>query len=135
MNLGTFTIQAADGSGYLTGQREDPRLTLSDMVYVWNIRYGGNGRFILSPIDIPEWRIDLSNAWDSENNTVGLWYDTGYVDAQTWLLLENPDESFYIQTPYESGRVITVPDIGQAAVIRRIGNSGIQKWMINPTSA
>ena len=135
MNLGAFTIRAADGSGFLAGQQDDPRLTLSAAACIWNIRYGGNGRYILSPEEIPEWRIDLNNAWDSENNTVGLWYDTGYVDAQTWFLIENADGSYCIQTPYESGRVITVPSAGQSAVIRRMGSSGVQRWIIEPISA
>ena len=130
MNLGTFTIRSADGNGFLAGQWNDPRLTLSETACTWSIRYGRNGRFILSPTEIPELRIDLSNAWDSEDNTVALQYETGYEDAQTWFLIENTDGSYYIQTPYESGRVITVSKAGESAVIRHVDSSGTQKWII-----
>ncbi len=132
LDLGAFDIVAADGAGYLSGQREEPRLFLSDAPFKWHIRHAGEGRFIISPESIPEWRMDLNNAWDSEDNTVGLWYDTGYIDAQTWILTENEDGSYYIQTPYESGRVVTVPGLGESAVIRSIGSSGTQLWKILP---
>ena len=132
LDLGVFEIAAADGSGYLSGQKDEPRLFLSDTPFKWHIQRAGESRFVISPESIPEWRMDLSNAWDSEDNTVGLWYDTGYIDAQTWILIENEDGSYYIQTPYESSRVVTVPGLGESAVIRRIGGAGTQLWKILP---
>lgn len=132
LDLGVFDIAAADGSGYLSGQSEEPRLFLSDAPFKWRIKRSGEGRFIPSPESIPEWRMDLSNVWDSEDNTVGLWYDTGYIDTQTWILLENEDGSYYLQTPYESGCVVTISGLGESAVVRRIGSSGTQSWKILP---
>ena len=129
--LGEFTIQAADGSGYLTGLEEDPKLTLSDDACVWNISYSGNGHFVLCPKEIPEQRIDLGNAWDSEGNTIGIYVYTGYFDAQTWYLKENSDGTYSIQTPYESGRLLTAKE-GTQATLCSDGADGVQDWIIEP---
>ena len=128
-NLGDFTIMAADGSGYLTGQEGDIPLTLSDNACVWNIRYSGGGRFVLSPKELPNLRIDLGNAWDAEGNTIGLWIYTGYDDAQSWKLRKNADGTYSIQTPYESGRLVTASK-GQQALLCSEGAEGVQKWII-----
>jgi len=128
-NLGYFTIKAADGSGYLAGQEGDIPLTLSDEACVWNIRYAGNERFVLSPKELPNLRIDLGNAWDAENNTVGIWVYTGYLDAQSWKLRKNQDGTYSIQTPYESGRLVTAKK-GEQALLCSDGAEGIQKWII-----
>ena len=127
-NLGDFTIKAADGKGYLTGLAEDPLLTLSNDPCVWNIRYSGNGHFVLSPKEFPDKLIDLGNAWDQEGNTIGLWIYTGYVDAQSWYLVENNDGSYSIKTPYSSGRLLTVQK-GQQALLNSPGTAGTQKWI------
>ena len=128
-NLGDFTIMAADGSGYLTGQEGDNPLTLSDNACVWNIRYSGGGRFVLSPKELPNLRIDLGNAWDAEGNTIGLWIYTGYDDAQSWKLRKNADGTYSIQTPYESGRLVTVKKC-EGALLQSDGAEGVQKWII-----
>ena len=128
-NLGYFTIKAADGSGYLAGQEGDIPLTLSDEACVWNIRYAGNERFVLSPKELPNLRMDLGNAWDVENNTVGIWVYTGYLDAQSWKLRKNQDGTYSIQTPYESGRLVTAKK-GEQALLCSFGAEGIQKWII-----
>ena len=129
--LGEFTIQAADGSGYLTGLEEDPKLTLSDDACVWNISYSGNEHFVLCPKEIPDQRIDLGNAWDSEGNTIGIYVFTGYFDAQTWYLKENSDGTCSIQTPYESGRLLTATK-GAQATLCTDGADGVQDWIIEP---
>lgn len=130
-HLGEFTIQAADGSGYLTGLEDDPKLTLSDEACVWNISYSGNGHFVLCPKEIPDQRIDLNNAWDVEDNTIGIYIYTGYFDAQTWYLKENSDGSYSIQTPYESGRLLTATE-GAQATLCSDGADGVQDWIIEP---
>ena len=128
-NLGYFTIKDADGKGYLTGLADAPLLTLSDTECVWNIRYNGNGHFALTPKEFPDKLVDLGNAWDSEGNTIGLWIYTGYVDAQSWYLVENSDGSYSIKTPYESGRLLTVQQKGQQATLNAAGAGGTQKWI------
>ena len=128
-NLGTYTVKAADGLGYLSGQQNDPSLTLSDEACAWKIRYSGKERFVLSPSELPNLRIDLGNAWDSEGNSVGLWHYTGYDDAQSWLISENDDGTCYLRTPYPSGRVITARK-GQASLLCSVGEDGVQKWVI-----
>ncbi len=131
LNLGTFTIQASDKSGYLTGTDGDNPLTLTDEVSTWIIRYSGDGRFILSPGKYPNLRMDLGNAWDSEGNTVGVWIYTGYVDAQSWILLDNGEGTYSIQTPYPSGRLVTVTQKGeQARIYTDSAVAGVQKWII-----
>ena len=130
-NAGEFTIKAADGQGYLTGQASDPTLTLSDSPCVWTIRYNGDGRLVLSPKELPDKLIDLGNAWDTENNTISLWVYTGYVDAQSWRMPDAGDGCVYIQTPYASGRVLTAHK-GQQALLCTIGADGVQKWIVEP---
>ena len=131
LNLGRFTIQASDKSGYLTGSDGDVPLTISDEASVWIIRYSGNKRFILSPEKYPNLRIDLGNAWDSEGNTVGIWVYTGYVDAQSWFLKDNREGTYSIQTPYPSGRLITVTEKGeQARIYADSAVAGVQNWII-----
>lgn len=128
-NLGEFTIKAADGSGYLLGQEAEIGLTLSDLACVWTITYSGNDRFILSPKELPNLRIDLGNAWDIEDNTVGIWVYTGYDDAQSWKLRKNADGTWSIQTPYESGRLVTARK-GEKCLLQSDGAGGVQKWII-----
>ena len=130
-NVGEFTIKAADGQGYLTGQADDPTLTLSDTPCVWTIRFTGDGRYVLSPKDLPDKLIDLGNAWDQEGNTISLWVYTGYVDAQSWRLTDAGDGCVYIQTPYASGRVLTAQK-GQLALLCSVGAEGTQKWIVEP---
>ena len=129
LRLGEFTIQAADGSGYLTGQTGDIPLTLSDRENVWNIRYFGGSRYVLSPKELPNLRIDLGNAWDAEGNTVGIWVYTGYDDAQSWKLRKNPDGTYSIQTPCESGCLVTAKK-GEQTLLCSEGADGVQKWII-----
>lgn len=128
-SLGSFTIQGSEGQGYLDGRETDPVLTLSDSPCIWNILYSGEGRFVLSPSGLPAKRIDLSNAWDSEGNPVKLWKSTGYAEAQSWKLTPCKDGTYYIQTVFESGRVITAQK-GAGALLCTRGNHGVQKWII-----
>ena len=125
--LGTFTVEAADGSGYLTGQSAEPTLTLADEPCIWNIRYIGNGHYVLCPKELPTLLIDLGNAWDMEGNTISIWPYTGYVDAQSWYLTENEDGSYSVKTPYQSGRVLTAKK-GTQALLCSFGADGVQKW-------
>jgi hypothetical protein len=131
LRLGSFTIQDADGRGYLSGQSGSPSLTLSDAPGRWNIMYSGKGSFVLSPSDMPASRIDLSNACDSEGNTVKLWRNTGYFDAQSWKLTPDSKGNYLIQTVFESGRFIMVPNEGDALLLSGRGR-GARKWIIKP---
>ena len=128
-NMGSFTIRAADASGYLCAEEGDISLTLDDDPCVWNIRYTSDGRFTLVPKEYPDKLIDLGNAWDNEGNTIGIWVYTGYADAQSWHLPGNADGSYCIQTPYESGRVLTAKK-GEQALLCSPGADGIQNWII-----
>lgn len=129
--IGRFLIEAFDGQGYLTGKEGDLSLTLSDDPCTWDIRYSGNSQFILSPGNLPEKRIDLSNAWDSEGNTINLWKYTGYEKAQSWKLDGNKDGSYSIRTSYESGRVLTAQK-NEPALLCRKERLGVQNWIIRP---
>ena len=131
LRLGSFTIKDAEGRGYLSGQAGTPSLTLSDAPDRWNIMYSGKGRFVLSPYDMPAHRIDLSNACDSEGNTVKLWKDTGYYDAQRWKLTPDSKGNYLIRTVLESGRFITVYREG-AALLLSGRSPGARKWIIKP---
>ena len=66
-----------------------------------------------------------------EENTIGLWVYTGYADAQSWRVSENGDGTFCLQTPYESGRVITLRE-GTGAFLCTRGADGVQNWLIEP---
>ena len=128
LNAGNFTIKDADGSGYLSGQTVDPTLTLSKDACVWNIRYIGDGRYTFTPMELQDKLIDLGNAWDMEDNTISLWVYTGYTDAQSWKLPDNGDGTYSLQTPYESGRLLTIRD--DSAFLCTDGADGIQDWII-----
>ncbi|MBP5607236.1 MAG: RICIN domain-containing protein [Lachnospiraceae bacterium] len=128
-NLGSFTIRAADASGYLCAEEGDISLTLDDDPCIWNIRYTSDGRFTLVPKEYPDKLIDLGNAWDMEGNTIGIWVYTGYADAQSWHLPGNADGSYCIQTPYESGRILTAKK-GEQALLCSPGADGVQNWII-----
>lgn len=131
-NLGDFTIEAADGSGYLSGKETDPTLSLDSDPCVWNIRYSADERFVLTPKALPDKLVDLGNAWDMEGNTISLWIYTGYAEAQSWHLVDNKDGSCSIQTPYESGRVLTATK-GVLPTLCTMGEAeGAQKWIIKP---
>ena len=133
-NLGGYVIQDANGNSYLTAREKDPTITLANKPCIWNVNCVGIGSYALIPKDFPDKRIDISNAWDEEGNTLGLWYNSGYVDAQSWRLVPNEDGSFMIQTNYESGRVLTVKK-GEGATLNSIGSDGVQKWKIEKNSS
>ncbi len=130
-NFGEYTIEAADGSGFMNGRDTDPRLYIASNACEWNIRYNGNRHFTLTPVDLPDLRIDLGNAWDNEDNTIGLWVYTGYFDAQTWYLDENKDGSYSIRTPYPSGRLLTING-SRGATLNTRGADGVQDWIFTP---
>ncbi|MCR4886465.1 MAG: hypothetical protein K5919_06075 [Clostridiales bacterium] len=131
LHFGHYTITNENGE-YLTAQRTSPTLTLSDRECLWVVSYESPGRVILSPVDIPEWRIDLDNGIDQENNTVKMFTETGWAEAQSWVLEENDDGSYFLHTPFPSGRVITVYGKGQPAKIttvkQALGMLKHQKW-------
>ena len=129
--LGLYEIKNLNGE-YLYANGEDKSLTISDKESLWNIYYGGSDRFILISNSYPDLRIDLSNAWDIENNTVGIYVYTGYDDAQSWKLKKNTDGTYCIRTPYSSGRAIAVDSKGSNAYISTTenGTSDVQKWVI-----
>lgn len=129
INVGRFTIKAADGSGYLYAQTGDIPLTLSDEPCLWDVRYIGNNKYTLSPAEYPELLIDLGNAWDIEDNTIGLWKYTGYVDAQSWYIGNVYNDGTVIMTPYESDRVLTAKEKGEPTTLCTPGTGGVQKWI------
>lgn len=129
--LGTFTVKAAEGNGYLSGREEEPRLYISDTPCIWNIKYIGDGKYVFTPAEMPDKLIDLGNAWDLEDNSISLWIYTGYVDAQSWHVIDNFDGSYSIQTPYESGRLLTIRG-DKGALLCTSGADGVQKWKIEP---
>lgn len=129
--LGKFVIKNAEGNGYLSGREDEPRLFISEDKCIWNIKYLSDGRFMFSPEKMADKLIDLGNAWDLENNTISLWIYTGYLDAQSWRVKDNGDGSYSLQTPYESGRLLTIID-SQGAFLCSAGASGVQNWNIEP---
>ena len=131
-NLGKFVIKTADESGYLFARdEEEPMLFISYYECNWNIKYLSNGRFMFSPEKMADKLIDLGNAWDMEDNTIGLYVFTGYLDAQSWRIKENDDGTCSLQTPYESGRLFTVRD-PKGAFLCSDGADGVQDWIIEP---
>lgn len=130
--IGRFLIQDADGKGYLTGRKAEPTLTLSKDPCIWDIRYSGNGLFILSPRELPDKRIDLSNAWDSEGNTINLWDSTGYAKAQSWKLDKNRNGTYSIRTAFESGCVLTAQINDPTLLCSKNRFGGVQNWNIRP---
>ncbi|MCR5274539.1 MAG: hypothetical protein K6E26_04175 [Clostridiales bacterium] len=143
--IGSVTLKNADGEEYLaaipqkTGGKKKPkdrtlRLTLSDKPCVWNLRYSGDDRYVISPKDYPDQRIDLHNAWDEEDNLIKLHGGTGCHKAQIWGLVRSGDGNHFIQTSYESGRVLTVEKKGGTATLCTMGSHGAQRWIIRPVS-
>ncbi len=121
LNYGTYTITNSRGE-YLSFSPGSQKLTLSKKECRWTLRYDGGKRVIISPLSTPDYRIDLDNAWDEENNKVKVMGYTGYVEAQSWIITENSDGSFCIQSPIGIGRVVTVNHLGDSAVITAVKN-------------
>ncbi|MBR5178453.1 MAG: RICIN domain-containing protein [Lachnospiraceae bacterium] len=128
--VGKFTIKNPNGE-YLHAN-EDKTLTISSEKSLWQIYYLSANRFILIADDYPDLRIDLNNAWDVEDNNVGVYVYTGYDDAQSWKLTKNADGSYCIRTPYSSGRALSVDSIGGLAYISTTDGepTNVQKWYI-----
>ena len=133
LDFGTYTIRNAAGE-YLSARRADPTLTLSQAPCRWKVRYAQNHAVILIPEDIPEWRIDLDNAWDEEGNRVKLIHNTGAIKAQSWILQANGDGTCCIRTACGSDRVLCIPRLGEKAVIRspNAAPSSQTRWIFTP---
>ena len=129
--VGKFKITNLKGE-YLYANGDDMSLTVSSEESLWQIYYGGNDRFILISDSYPNLRIDLSNAWDAEDNLVKIYVYTGYDDAQSWRLTQNADGTYCIRTPYSSGRAVTVDSAGINAYISTTDTNPAdnQKWII-----
>ena len=125
--IGSYTLKDADGEGYLASV---PELTISDEPCVWNLRYCGDERYVLSPKETPDLRIDLDNAWDEENNLIKLHRATGCYKAQNWRIVRSGDGNHFIQTCYESGRVLTIEKKGSPATLCTMGAGGAQRWIL-----
>ena len=132
--LGSYVIRNANGNNYLTARETEPTLVLTSKPFVWNVYCVGIGRYALIPKEYPDKRIDLSNAWDAEENSIGIWEYTGYEDAQSWRLISNKDGSIMIQTNYESGRVLTIKG-RKNATLNTIGSEGVQNWIFEKSSS
>ena len=116
LHFGIYTIRNAAGQ-YLSAQRSEPTLTVSDTPCPWYVSYAAENQVIISPTGIPEWRIDLDNAADAENNMVKLIGFCGDLKAQSWILTPESGGTCCIRTAYESHRALYVPGPGEKAVI------------------
>ena len=131
-DFGTFTIQDGAGRWYLS--HLDGALTVSQTPCAWTLKYVGQQRIALLPLDSTHLRIDLDNAWDAEDNTVKLFtVNPNYMDAQGWRLTPNGDGSYCIRTAYASGRALTIDGPGATAVIRAAETpEASQRWLFRP---
>ena len=73
--------------------------------------------------------LDLNQNWDTEGNTVQLWYSFNNTNAQRWFFEPNNDGSCQIRTSNSSGRVITDNGAGQIT-IQTYRELNTQKWII-----
>ena len=129
--IGEYTFKSASGAYYLTGQSTDPTLTTTSTPNKWIVRYSVDGSYALLPKNMPTKRIDLDNAWDSEGNSVGLWVFTNYINAQSWNLTKNADNTYCIRTSCNSGRALTIDAPDSKAVIKTANvPTTAQKWII-----
>ncbi len=117
LDLGIFTIRNSKGE-YLYADIASRKVTLSDKECRWKLRYAGDMAVIISPAEATELRLDLDNAWDAEGNRVKLHPNSGFLDAQRWLLYERDDGTCSIRTFFSSHRPVTVEGIGGDAQIR-----------------
>ena len=133
LELGAFTISDPSGARFLSAREEEPCLTVLNEPCRWILRYELGGRYVLSPEAAPVFRIDLSNAWDVDGNTIGLCPWTGYEEAQSWFLTQNADGTYCIRTAYGSGRALTAAGNGDAVTLETaIMPEDAQCWRIEP---
>ncbi|MBE5807163.1 MAG: hypothetical protein E7317_02360 [Clostridiales bacterium] len=117
LSLGDYAIVNAKGE-YLAPLLAWTNLTLSREMHLWHLKDANDNRVIFESCDYPEYRIDLENAWDAEGNNVNIQVDTGYIEAQSWFVTLNQDDSSCIRTAYGSGRALSIDTIGGEATIR-----------------
>ncbi len=136
LELGTFTVTDPTGALFLSAREEEPRLTVSNEPCGWILRYELGGRYVLSPEAAPDLRVDLSNAWDADGNTIGLCPWTGYEEAQSWFLTQNADGTYCIRTAYGSGRALTAAGNGEAVTLETAdAPAAAQCWRIEPAGS
>lgn len=125
-----FTITTEDGCYYLTGNPATGGLTIDEEPYIWTVKKDSDGYYVISSKEHPEYRIDLKNDWDIENNDVGVSTYTGYENAQRWDVKRNENGTYNIQTAYESGLFISVDASGEQAVIKKLSSeNSYQQWV------
>lgn|GEM_PF-3692627 len=81
---GRYAFKTSDGKylGY-----SGSRVIKTSTPYYWRVTQFRNGFYeVIAEVNSNRTYLDLSNAWNSEGNSIGLCYFTGYYRAQTWSL-------------------------------------------------
>ncbi len=93
----------------------------------WNIKYAGNNFYYISPVNNSGLVWDVQNCYDIEGNTVSLYAQTGYDNAQTYQFRLNSDDTYSIYAQLTTSRCVKAN--GNSLVIAS-NISDSQKWVI-----
>ncbi len=99
---GRYAFKTSDGKylGY-----SGSKVIKTSTPYYWRVMQFRNGFYeVIAEVNSNRTYLDLSNAWNSEGNSIGLCYFTGYYRAQTWSLNINFDGTVSIRPMLTSKR-------------------------------
>ncbi|MBQ9870018.1 MAG: RICIN domain-containing protein [Ruminococcus sp.] len=99
---GRYAFKTSDGKylGY-----SGSKVIKTSTPYYWRVMQFRNGFYeVIAEVNSNRPYLDLSNAWNSEGNSIGLCYFTGYYRAQTWSLNINFDGTVSIRPMLTSKR-------------------------------
>ena len=99
---GRYAFKTSDGKylGY-----SGSRVIKTSTPYYWRVMQFRDGFYeVIAEVNSNRTYLDLSNAWNSEGNSIGLCYFTGYYRAQTWSLNINFDGTVSIRPMLTSKR-------------------------------
>jgi hypothetical protein len=99
---GRYAFKTSDGKylGY-----SGSKVIKTSTPYYWRVMQFRDGFYeVIAEVNSNRTYLDLSNAWNSEGNSIGLCYFTGYYRAQTWSLNINFDGTVSIRPMLTSKR-------------------------------
>jgi hypothetical protein len=103
--------------------------TKSDL-FTWSIKAKGSNVYTISPKLASDQLFDVANAWDCDDNPVGLHGSSGYPTAQSVIFREQTDGSYTIYPLLSGSRCLTQTSDG--LVINPDTHAYDQKWIIKP---
>lgn len=132
---GTYYI-VNNSSGKCLEKTSDNKIIQNDQnslssLQKWKFEYQNNGYYVIKSAANTNLRMDVNNAWDTEGNTISVYVDTGYAQAQSFRVTKTTDGNVQISPKLTKTRCLQIDNTDGTNLILKT-NTGIasQQWVL-----